>query len=60
MTQQPDPTVPSTDIGPADLDADIEVSPDAVPATSDPDSFVDDGLGLGDGPDIQAPADSGS
>ena len=56
MTQQPDPTVLSTDIGPADL----EVSPDAVPATSDPDSFVDDGLGLGDGPDIQAPADSGS
>ena len=58
MTQQPGPTVPNTDIGPADLDADIEVPPDAVPATSDPDSFVDDGLGLGDGPDIQAPSTS--
>ena len=52
MTQT-DPPAKDTDIGPADLDADIEVPPDAVPATSDPDSFVDDGLGLGDGPDIQ-------
>ena len=60
MTSQPDPTGQNTDIGPADLDADIEVPPDAVPATSDPDSFVDDGLGLGDGPDIQATGDSGS
>ena len=60
MTSQPGPTAQNTDIGPADLDADIEVPPDAVPATSDPDSFVDDGLGLGDGPDIQAADDSGS
>ena len=60
MTQQPDPTTQNTDIGPADLDADIEIPPDAVPATSDPDSYVDDGLGLGDGPDIQAATNSGS
>ena len=53
MTQQPGQ---GTDITADDL----EVSPDAPPATSDPDAFVDDGLGTGDGPDVQAPADSGS
>ena len=49
-----------TDVTAADLDADIEVPADAPPATSDPDSFVDDGLGTGDGPDVQAPSDAGS
>ncbi len=48
------------DITAADLEADIEVPTNARPATTDPDSFVDDGLGMGDGPDVQAPADSGS
>lgn len=60
MTEQPDPPVQPTDVTAADLDADIEVPPDELPATSDPDSFVDDGLGMGDGPDIHAPTDSGS
>ena len=50
----------STDITAADLDADIEVPADDVPATSDPDAMVDDGLGMGDGPDLHSPADSGS
>lgn len=57
MSQQPGP---GTDITAADLDADIEVPADARPATSDPDAFTDDGLGLGDGPDVQAPADDAS
>jgi hypothetical protein len=60
MTQQPDPRVQHTDVTAADLDADIEVPPGAVPATSDPDAFTDDGLGLGDGPDVLTPDDSGN
>lgn len=59
MSEQPQ-TGPGTDVSAADLDADIEVSPDAKPATSDPDEFTDDGLGMGDGPDIQADADGAS
>ncbi len=57
MSEQPGT---GTDITAADLEADIEAPTNDPPATSDPDSFVDDGLGMGDGPDIQAPADSGS
>ena len=57
MSEQP---AAGTDITAADLDADIEVPAAAPPATSDPDAFIDDGLGMGDGPDVQAPADSGS
>lgn len=57
MSQQPGP---GTDISAADLDADIEVPADAPPATSDPDAFVDDGLGTGDGPDVQASGDDAS
>lgn len=60
MNQQPQQTESSTDISAADLDADMEVPPADLPATSDPDAFTDDGLGMGDGPDVQAPADSGS
>lgn len=59
MSEQPQQTGPGTDVTAADLDADIEV-PSDVPATSDPDAFTDDGLGFGDGPDIEAPTDSGS
>ena len=49
MSEQP---AQGTDVTAADLDADIEVSPDAPPASSDPDAFTDDGLGMGDGPDL--------
>lgn len=59
MSEQPQ-TGPGTDVSAADLDADIEVSPGARPATSDPDEFTDDGLGLGDGPAIQGDADAAS
>ena len=57
MTVQPGT---GTDVNAADLEADVEVPSDAPPATSDPDGFTDDGLGTGDGPDVNAPADSGS
>ncbi len=57
MSEQPGT---GTDVTAADLEADIEVPTDAPPATSDPDAFTDDGLGMGDGPDVQAPADGGS
>ena len=57
MTVQPGT---GTDVNAADLEADVEVPSDAPPATSDPDAFTDDGLGTGDGPDVNAPADSGS
>lgn len=60
MNQQPRQPDADTDITAADLDADIEVAPGDVPATSDPDAFVDDGLGTGDGPDVNAASDSGS
>ena len=60
MSQQPQDTGPGTDITAADLDADVEVPPDATPATSDPGAFTDDGLGMGDGPDVHAAEDSGS
>ena len=63
MTNQPHSgpdNAPDIDISAADLDADIETSPSDVPASSDPDAFIDDGLGTGDGPDLQAPSDSGS
>lgn len=60
MSEQPQQTGPSTDISAADLDVDPAKAPEDVPATSDPDAFTDDGLGLGDGPDVQAPSDSGS
>lgn len=49
---------PGTDICAADLQADSEVPPDAPVASSDPDAFIDDGLGMGDGPDLQAPAEA--
>lgn len=57
MSEQPGS---GTDVTAADLEADIEVPVDAVPASSDPEAFTDDGLGTGDGPDVQAPTDSGS
>lgn len=57
MSQQPGP---GTDISAADLEGDIEEPTDAPPATSDPDAFIDDGLGMGDGPDVQAPGEGGS
>lgn len=57
MNAQPGP---GTDISADDLQADIEVPADATVASSDPDAFTDDGLGMGDGPDLQAPADGGS
>lgn len=60
MTEQPQQIGPGTDVSAADLDADIESPTGEVPATSDPDAFIDDGLGMGDGPDVQAPEDSGS
>jgi hypothetical protein len=44
----------------ADLDADIEVPLDAPPATSDPNFNVDDGLEMGDEPNIHAPTINGS
>lgn len=53
-------TGPGTDVGAPDLDADGELSPDAKPATSDPDEFTDDGLGMGDGLDVRAEADGAS
>ena len=57
MTDQP---ATGHDVTAADLDADIEVPNDPPVASSDPDAFTDDGLGTGDGPDLQAPEDSGS
>ena len=59
MSEQPQ-TGPSTDVGAADLDADIEAPAVGKPATSDPDEFIDDGLGMGDGPDVHADADGAS
>lgn len=60
MSEQPQQTGPGTDVSAADLDADIELPAGDGLATSDPDAFVDDGLGTGDGPDVGAPTDSGS
>jgi len=59
VSEQP-PARSGTDVTPADLDADIELPVGDVPATSDPDALVDDGLGMGDDPDLQAEQDSGS
>ncbi len=60
MSQQPQQPGTDTDINAADLDADVEVAPGDAPATSDPDAFTDDGLGMGDGPDVHSSSDSGS
>ena len=57
MSDQPQ-TAPGTDVSAADLEADLEGAPGARPATSDPDEFTDDGLGLGDGPAVQGSADA--
>lgn len=40
-----------TDISAADLD--VEQPTDDTPPTSDPDAMTDDGLGTGDGADVQ-------
>ena len=55
MSEQPQ-TGPGQEISAADLPAD-EAPPAARPATSDPDEFTDDGLGMGDGPTLQDSAD---
>ncbi len=60
MTEQPDSPVQHTDVTAADLDADIEVPPSAAPATRDPNVNVDDGLEMGDEPNIRAPTNNGS
>lgn len=60
MTEQPDLPVQHTDVTAADLDADIEVPPDAPPASSDPNVNVDDGLEMGDEPNIHTPTNNGS
>jgi len=57
VSEQP-PARSGTGVTAADLDADIEL-PVGVPATSGPDPLADDGLGMGDGPDLQAEQDSG-
>lgn len=51
----PDSAAQDTDITAADLDADIETSPTGPTASADPGSYTDDGLGMGDGPDIHTP-----
>ncbi len=60
MSEQPQQTGPGTSVSADDLEADIEVPAGEVPATSDPEAFTEDGLGLGDGPDVHSPSDSGS
>ncbi len=52
MSEQTQSTGPGTDIDAADLDVDVDRPAAEGPATSDPDAFVDDGLGMGDGPDV--------
>jgi len=59
VSEQP-PARSGTDVTAADLDADIELPVGDVPATGDPDALADDGLGMGDDPDLQAQPDSGS
>lgn len=60
MSEQPQQTGPGTDVRADDVDPDSTAPAGNRPATSDPDEFIDDGLGLGDGPDVSAPADAGS